>query len=123
MADKHGRGAPKGNKNATRSREWEQALKRALARRTEGDFRQGLDLLADKLINLAFDSPEDLRWTLEHMAERIDGKPVQSLDVSGEVNHRDVSELSDAELADIVRGRSSGDAEATRGETEPSPVH
>lgn len=116
-------GAPKGNKNATRSREYEQSLKRALARRTEGDYRKGLDMLADKLVALAFDSPEDFRWTLEHMAERIDGKPIQSLDVSGEVTNRHVSELTDAELADIVRGRSSGDAEAPSGTTEPSELH
>lgn len=38
--------APIGNKFAAKAKEWEQALKRAMARKADGDFRATLDEIA-----------------------------------------------------------------------------
>jgi hypothetical protein len=42
---------------------------------------------------------------------------------SGTVSHRRVEDLSDAELAAIIAGSGTRDAEAPTGETEPSGLH
>ena len=79
--------APKGNDNAAKGREWRQAIQRALSRRSEKDYRAGLDLVADKLVDAACNGD---RWAIEEIGNRADGKPSQSIDanLSGEVSTR-----------------------------------
>lgn len=72
-------GAPLGNQNARKGREWEQAIKRALARIGEGDFRRGLDRLADKLVKAAETDESAFLRAIETVGDRIDGKPVTTL--------------------------------------------
>ena len=73
--------APLGNQNSAKGRLWEGAIKRALARRVEGDLSRGLDILADKLV-LAAESGD--QWALLEIGNRLDGKPAQAVTVSGD---------------------------------------
>jgi hypothetical protein len=68
--------APLGNENAKKGRDWADAIKRALARRGEGDYYRGLNMLAEKLLDKA--DAADMA-ALRELGDRIDGKPHQSL--------------------------------------------
>ena len=75
-------GAPLGNKNAAKSRIFEQAIIRALKQR---DIQAGdgetLRKIADKLIDLALAG--EVANTRE-LADRLDGKPAQQLQLQGD---------------------------------------
>jgi hypothetical protein len=92
-------GAPAGNKNAAKAKLWEQAIKRAIARKANGDISHGLDSLADKLIAAA-DAGD--QWALKEIGDRLDGKPAQAITGEGggpiEFVHVDVSNLNDEQL-------------------------
>jgi len=68
--------APLGNQNAGKAKEWEQSLKRAMARRAEGDFRQTLDKIAERVIDKALEG-EEKAW--REIADRMDGRAVQQI--------------------------------------------
>jgi hypothetical protein len=113
--------APKGNKFAAKAKECEQALKRALARKADGDWRKGLDEIADGLVALAVAKE---RWAVEELFSRIDGRPAQAIEHSGEVTHRTARELpTDEQLADIATGSGAGVDGAAEGPSEPPSVH
>lgn len=65
--------APVGNQNAAKAKEWEQSLKRAMARRAGGDFRHTLDKIAERVVESALNGDEKC-W--REVADRMDGKPV-----------------------------------------------
>jgi len=69
------RGAPIGNQYAAKGRIWTDALKRAIARRLDGDLQHGLDKLADQLVAAGMEQGE--RWALEHIADRLEGKATE----------------------------------------------
>ena len=73
-------GAPLGNKNAAKAKEFEGALRRALARKG-GTVGGGLDSIADKLVTAA-DAGE--QWAVREVGDRLDGKPGQSLVLGGD---------------------------------------
>lgn len=77
-------GAQPGNENAAKGREWTQAIKRALARRGEGDYRRGLDILADKLVKAAETDESAFMKAIEAVGDRIEGKPKQTTELTGE---------------------------------------
>jgi hypothetical protein len=86
-------GAPIGNQNAAKARRWREAIQRALARAT-GGVDEGLDKIADKLVKAAIDGDQ---WATDHIADRIDGKATQPVDISTrEPVMPDVSDLTDA---------------------------
>jgi hypothetical protein len=94
--------APKGNKNAAKAKVWSAAIERALDRRKPVDARiKAIDELADKLLDLGFDG--DLS-ALQELGNRLEGKPAQSLEVSGELINRERVEYTDDQLADIIGG-------------------
>jgi hypothetical protein len=64
--------APVGNQNARKAKIWEQALKRALARKANSTVDNGLDILADKVVDAAASGEP---WALKEVGERMDGKP------------------------------------------------
>lgn len=70
------RGAPLGNSNANRGREWTAALRRAMAHRGDGDYRQTLLKIAAAVVDKAIEGDKDA-W--KEIAEREDGKSVQTL--------------------------------------------
>lgn len=75
------RGAPEGNDNAHRGREFHQALKRALAREAnQTDYRKGLDLVASQLAKAAIKGEQ---WAVTMVADREDGKAIQMNEISG----------------------------------------
>lgn len=95
MAD---RGAQIGNKNALKAKLWLEALKRALGAEG-GTIGEGLDKIATKLIKFAM---EGQPWAIEHLADRLDGKPRQTIDGKLEVEHTVVTGNADS-LAERVR--------------------
>ena len=102
--------APKGNRNAAKGKEWEHALRHALSKR-----RNALFEIADKVVEQAAAGDQ---WAINHVAERLDGKPKQTIDQT--VTHRDASALTDGVLADIASGSSEGVAET---EGDPQELH
>jgi hypothetical protein len=68
-------GAPPGNTNQSKGKPWADAIKRALARRADGDF-QDINKLADTLLNKAAEG--DL-GALKELGDRLDGKPAQTI--------------------------------------------
>lgn len=110
-------GAPTGNKNAAKAKEFENALRRALAQYDKGEVKAGhaLRAVADKLVELALGGSP---WAIQHIADRIDGKPNQSAEVnhnvnhSGVVEHRSVSEIGER-ITELLAGRPKGDSETS----------
>lgn len=82
-------GAPIGNQNAKNGAEWRSAIKRALSRRSGENWRTGLDELADRYVEAAASGDA---WALKDIADRLDGKPQQSMDVefAGELGVREI---------------------------------
>lgn len=68
--------APIGNQNAKKGRLWADAIKRAVARKFNGDLNHGLDQLAEKLIDAVAEG--DLP-ALKEFGDRMDGKPAQAI--------------------------------------------
>jgi hypothetical protein len=68
-------GNPTGTNGNTK--DWAGAIKRALARKGEGDYHQGLNKLADALLVKAEDG--DMA-ALKEVGDRLDGKPAQTLE-------------------------------------------
>jgi len=84
-------GAPLGNKNGAKKRlPWSQSLKRALTRyaaehgEDSPNYRRGLDRVANEVVRQAVEGNKDA-W--QEIANRIEGKPVQGMELSGEVSH------------------------------------
>jgi len=82
-------GAPKGNKNTFKGNEWSKSLKRAMSRlsASEGDervsWRRGLDRAAEKVVKAACNGEKDA-WM--EIANRIEGKPRQGVDLDANVD-------------------------------------
>lgn len=77
-------GAPVGNKNATKSKPFLLALERALKKRSIVAQRDALDEIAEQL--LAQCDKGELP-AIQELANRLDGRPAQSLTVSGDVDN------------------------------------
>jgi hypothetical protein len=76
-------GGQPGNQNGRKGKIWEQALKRALARYSGSTVDAGLDRLADQMVKAA-DSGDAFAWQIiEKIADRLDGKPSQGMELSG----------------------------------------
>lgn len=80
-------GGQPGNDNAKSGTEWRSSIKRALTRfaSASGDkeptYRKGIDKIADELVKAAANGD---RWAIEEIGNRADGKPAQSVTVSGD---------------------------------------
>ena len=71
------RGAPIGNTNGAKGKNWRDAIRLALARRSDGDYRRGLAKIAERLVEAAENG--DMA-ALKEIGDREDGKPQQSID-------------------------------------------
>lgn len=70
-------GAPLGNENSAKGKEFRQALRRALARKANAtDYRKGLDEVADALVKAGCAGEQ---WAVKEIADREDGRPVQAI--------------------------------------------
>lgn len=83
------------------------ALRMELA--AAGDDSKALRTIARNLIALASKADEKALPAIREIADRMDGKPAQSVDMT--VRKQIAKELTDDELADIAAGSSEGTAE------------
>lgn len=67
--------APVGNKNAAKGKAWFDALRKELVQ------REALGQIAKVVVDAAL---EGERWAIEEIGNRMDGKPAQSVTVSGD---------------------------------------
>ena len=70
------RGAPVGNDNRAEGKRWAAAIKRALARKAENVYDNGLDLVADRVVAAAI---EGQQWAVAEIANRVDGKATEHI--------------------------------------------
>ena len=68
-------GAQPGNQNAAKGKLWRNAILRAIAK-AGGGVEPGLDKAATQLVQMAMDGD---KWAIDHIADRMDGKPKQAL--------------------------------------------
>jgi hypothetical protein len=73
--------APAGNQFAVKAKRWTMAIERALQKRSKSDQLEALDVLAEKL--LAACDGGDLQ-ALKELGDRLDGKPKQQIEATGE---------------------------------------
>lgn len=83
------RGGQPGNTNATKNRPWRLALDRALEKKSRVDQIEALDVIAEKVIDTAIAGPSYEKgdpWlsAVHELADRLDGKPAQQLQLSGD---------------------------------------
>ena len=72
--------APVGNQFAAKARKWTQAIERALAAKSLVAQRDHLDKLAEVLLEQAEAGEQ---WALKELGDRLEGKPAQSVSVTG----------------------------------------
>ena len=89
-------GAPIGNQNAVKAKRWQQAIDRALAKRSKGDAIAALDDLAEKFLDAVEKGDKDFMPGFTALGDRIDGKPAQQVQLSGD-------EENPIAVAEIVR--------------------
>jgi hypothetical protein len=108
-------GAPKGNQNALNPHRFKEAVKRALAR-MEGTVDKGLDALADKLVE---EARKGEIWAIQMVADRLDGKPAQTL--FAEIEHHNVkasnAEKLSGKLGAVLASRSGPPGAKSAGRT------
>lgn len=105
-------GAQLGNKNAVKGKLVRESILRALARAC-GSVSAGLDKTADVLVQAALNGDQ---WAWEQVANRIDGKPPQAVELSGSLVTEQtreqllarLTELHAAAIAAPVDGAASG---------------
>lgn len=90
-------GAPLGNQNARKGRIWSQAIERALAKRSRADQIEAIDAMAEKLLALC--DQGDLQ-ALKEFGDRMEGKPAQSIAVSGDEDAPLVTRIELVALSD-----------------------
>jgi hypothetical protein len=69
---------------------------------TDKDKRKKVNRLAEKLVECAIEDKQ--AWAFQQIADRLEGKPMQPVEHSGE-DKRTVAQFSDAELEAILRRR------------------
>jgi len=70
-----------GNQYAKKAKAFEGAIKRALARFSGSSVEAGLDTIADQLVRTAALGEQ---WAIRELADRIEGRPAQSVTVAGD---------------------------------------
>ena len=82
--------APLGNRNAAKGKRWETALTKALARYSDDQVKAGeaLDRIAMAVVRKAMKGDQD---SITEIANRLDGRPVQQVDMDTTVRNCDVS--------------------------------
>ena len=105
--------APANNRNAADGKLWRDAIRKALMMYEGQDVPRGtaLSKIAQKIIAKALDGDN---YAITEIGNRIDGKPPQSVELSGRINS--ARDLSDDQLTDIATGGSAGAAEPENGE-------
>jgi hypothetical protein len=100
-------GAPKGNRNAAHDKPWTRALERHFAQNPDKLAR-----LAAVTADLALEGDASAR---QEIANRLDGKPVQPVEMSGSLESKPAEEMTIEQLRRIAAGSSAGDIAPDRG--------
>lgn len=74
------KGAQPGNKNAHKGRMWHDALRKAIAQDDGLRLRKAAETLLDK-------AADGEGWAIREIADRLDGKPFQSVELVGDPNN------------------------------------
>lgn len=74
-------GAPVGNSNAAKGKQWAEAVKRAIRTKYGKEWDEALHDLAARLVEAA--DKGDMQ-ALKEVGDRIDGKPKQQIETTGE---------------------------------------
>lgn len=82
-------GAPEGNKNAAKAKQFYDGLRRALARSGK-TVDGGLNKVCDQLVSAAL---EGQQWAIKEIADRFDGKPAQTNILEGGQNPIQLEEV------------------------------
>ena len=90
------------------------ALRRAIAQDSSKRLRDA----AEQLLTLA---SQGEAWALQMLADRLDGKPGQSVAIQH--THRKVTDYTDEQLTAIAFGSGAGNAAAAKGEGKSPGVH
>jgi len=72
-------GPPLGSNNFAKNKPWADAIARALARKAKGDKFDGINLVADQLVNAALNGDQ---WAIKEIGDRTDGKAAQSVAIT-----------------------------------------
>jgi cytochrome c553 len=104
----------KGNQHGAKPRLFDAALRKAIAQDNHGLVRK----CAEKLLELA---AEGEQWAVKELADRLDGKATQQVDMN--VNDQRSDELSDSQLLSIAAAGSRRAAEKTGSTEKSSSVH
>lgn len=82
--------APIGNRNAAKAKRWETALTKALARYSDNAVKAGeaLDKIAEVVVRDALAGNRD---AIVELANRLDGKPLQPVEMDATFRNADVS--------------------------------
>lgn len=93
-------GGQPGNKNAAKSRLFDDAFRRELKQR---DLKAGdgetIRMIVANIVDMAL--AKDLS-AFKEMRDTVDGKPAQSVELTGEITNR-AALISDDELAEVAR--------------------
>ena len=117
------RGAPVGNKNSANKNAFADSLRKSLATYSNADVPMGLALrkITDNLVRAACEGQLEF---VKEVANRLDGKPNVSVDVTQTLEIiRTAAEMTDDELATLASAGSSRAASKAQGEDQPTRVH
>jgi hypothetical protein len=76
-------GAPLGNQNAVKAKRWQQAIDRALEKKSKAAGIEELDRLAEKFLDCVDAGAKDYMPGFSALGDRLDGKPKQQIEASG----------------------------------------
>jgi hypothetical protein len=76
-------GAPLGNKNAVKAKRWQQAIDRALEKKSKAAGIEELDRLAEKFLDCVDAGAKDYMPGFSALGDRLDGKPKQQIEATG----------------------------------------
>lgn len=117
-------GAPKGNRNSAKGREWAAAIERVLRtyenKRRKISKGQALERIAVTVLEEALDGGF---WAIQEIGNRLDGKPAQSIDFTDHTPN--ARELSDEQLLERIERaiHAAGAVEPQTGPEDPGAVH
>jgi len=78
-------GAPLGNQNAVKAKRWQQAIDRALGKRSKGDAIAALDNLAEQFLEAVEEAAQGTEKRgpsfagFDHLRDTLDGRPAQAI--------------------------------------------
>lgn len=103
------KGGQLGNNNPARGKLWNDALRKAITQEDGKRLRRAAEQLLDK-------AAEGEAWAIKELADRLDGKAFQQIELSGDPENPlsvkgelNVSVLSTSALAEIMQAKDAAD--------------